>query len=68
MTSLQDHGDVCPTFVVITDEADQASQSEARRLGALDVFIKPFVLEDLRRPVWRRQRAAGARPGARRAS
>jgi CheY-like chemotaxis protein len=56
LRNLREHGDVCPPFLLIADSADQDSQDEARRLGAVEVFIKPFVLEDLRRLMWRRQR------------
>jgi CheY-like chemotaxis protein len=41
----------CPPFLLITAFGDPEIHEEARRLGVLRVFDKPFDLDDLRRAV-----------------
>jgi FixJ family two-component response regulator len=50
----------CPPCILITGFGDERLHAEARRLGAVAVFDKPFDLDDLRASVNRLADRAGA--------
>jgi CheY-like chemotaxis protein len=61
LRNFEDHENVGPPLVLVTDAESAAGEAEAGSLDAVEVLIKPFVVEDLRRLVWRRQHVLAER-------